>query len=313
MKKIFLISSVIFLLCGTIQSQLKVGDGMIKMNNPSITDSFRGQAPVQIASWLTAIQAGDKWMMFQVGTTNPRIAGSGDQVVFYNGGTSTFNDIQIRNLYQYSDRKAKTNVIPVFNAMDKVQNLNPVTFDWKNKVEKSTNSNLNKHEIGFIAQDVEQILPDAVIEDDDGNKLVNYSAIIPVLTEAIKELNSRVDELEQQITDLKSTNGTSKSSASSTLTSTSNIELTSKAKLYQSNPNPSSGATIIAYYIPKIDISANICIFDLQGNLIQKEMVSSEGNSKITIPAGKLKPAMYLYSLIVDEKLIDTKRMILTN
>jgi len=313
MKKFLL--SIIFVSIGVISvfsQTFKVENGTVKINNPQITDVYRKTSNFQIVSHLSVFMLNeiDSWMQIQTGTTNPRIAGSGDCVVFYNGGTSTFNDIQIRNMYQYSDRNAKTNIVPVFNATDKVKNLNPVTFNWKkNDPSISSNSITEKQEIGFIAQEVEQVLPDAVTTDNEGNKLVNYSAIIPILTEAIKELTEKVENLERQISNSANNNAVKKLQGNNV----SSVDITAKAILYQNNPNPTSGATKISFRIPKITTSAYICIFDLQGSLVSKEQVTNSGDGSITISAGKLNAGMYLYSLIVDDKLIDTKRMVLTN
>lgn len=54
-------------------------------------------------------------------------------------------------------------------------------------------------ETGFVAQDVEKVLPGAVITDHEGHKLLNYSAIIPILTKAVQELQGEVDSLKVEI------------------------------------------------------------------------------------------------------------------
>lgn len=53
----------------------------------------------------------------------------------------------------------------------------------------------NGNEIGLLAQEVEKVLPNVVITDPDGNKLINYTAIIPVMIDAIKTLQAEVEEL----------------------------------------------------------------------------------------------------------------------
>lgn len=53
----------------------------------------------------------------------------------------------------------------------------------------------NGNEIGLLAQEVEKVLPNVVITDPDGNKLINYTAIIPVMIDAIKALQAEVEEL----------------------------------------------------------------------------------------------------------------------
>jgi uncharacterized small protein (DUF1192 family) len=138
-----------------------------------------------------------------VNPANPRLAGTGACVVFYDTENFLFNDIQVRNVYNYSDRDAKTNIVSLKNATQAILKLNPVSFNWKNQL-LSTNKKSSPTELGFIAQEVELVLPEAVVEDEEGHKLINYSAIIPVLTSSIKELNARIATLEKEIAALKS-------------------------------------------------------------------------------------------------------------
>jgi ABC-type Fe3+-citrate transport system substrate-binding protein len=58
-------------------------------------------------------------------------------------------------------------------------------------------------QIGIIAQEIEKILPQVVTTDKDGYKSVHYTAIIPVLIEAIKEQQKQIEELKQEISDIK--------------------------------------------------------------------------------------------------------------
>jgi hypothetical protein len=90
-----------------------------------------------------------------------------------------------------SDRKLKENIKVVPNALDKVQALNGVTFDWKKD---------NTPSAGVIAQDVIEVLPEAVkevqsLKGGDSHLSVNYHALTSILIEAIKELKAEVDEL----------------------------------------------------------------------------------------------------------------------
>lgn len=78
-----------------------------------------------------------------------------------------------------SDARSKTNVVKMTNAMQKVNALNGYYYDWK--------SGSAGREVGFLAQEVEQVLPEAVSENADGVKFLNYDGVLPLLTEAIKE------------------------------------------------------------------------------------------------------------------------------
>jgi len=91
-----------------------------------------------------------------------------------------------------SDISFKENIKPIENALDKVEKLQGVTFDWK-----ESDSILNiKQDIGFIAQDVQKVLPELVRENDNGKLSLRHQGIISVLTEAIKELSDRIKVLE---------------------------------------------------------------------------------------------------------------------
>ena len=71
-----------------------------------------------------------------------------------------------------------------------------VKFDWKSE------SNKDGSEVGVIAQEVEALgLPGVVTTRDSGYKAVRYEKLIPILVEAIKELNTKVEDLEQKLQD----------------------------------------------------------------------------------------------------------------
>ena len=90
-----------------------------------------------------------------------------------------------------SDKTLKENIKPIDNALDKVEKLQGVTFDWK----EQDITNL-KEDIGFIAQDVQKVLPELVRENNDGKLSLRHQGIIPVLLEAIKELSDKIKILE---------------------------------------------------------------------------------------------------------------------
>jgi len=92
-----------------------------------------------------------------------------------------------------SDVTLKENIKPIENALDKVEKLQGVTFDWKEKTEDILNI---KEDIGFIAQDVQKVLPELVRENDNGKLSLRHQGVIPVLLEAIKELSDKIKVLE---------------------------------------------------------------------------------------------------------------------
>ncbi|GAB4452719.1 MAG: hypothetical protein Fur0028_08220 [Bacteroidales bacterium] len=80
----------------------------------------------------------------------------------------------------------------------------------------------------------------------------------------------------------------------------------------QNVPNPFSTKTTIRYYIPETSNTAKLMIFDMQGKLIKTYPVSNKKEGSTEINGGEMQPGMYMYSLIIDGKELDTKRMILT-
>jgi len=100
--------------------------------------------------------------------------------------------------YSISDLALKTNIAPVNGALNTILALKPVTYNWRDNSNRTPRVAPNPKEIGFIAQDIEKILPDIVAIHED-KRLVNYQAIIPLLTAAIQELTARIEVLESQI------------------------------------------------------------------------------------------------------------------
>lgn len=149
-----------------------------------------------------------RFLQISVAATGaPRIAGHNDQIVFYNSQTSTFNSIQVSKVYNYSDARAKTGIRTLNNGLDIISQLRPVTYNFKGNEARTANLtsgiSYNKYtgnnaEIGLLAQEIEAVLPNLVYTDDEGRKLVDYTAIIPILIDAVKSLQQEVETLKAQ-------------------------------------------------------------------------------------------------------------------
>ena len=99
-------------------------------------------------------------------------------------------DADITAFYS-SDIKLKDNISNISFPLEKIEQLNGVQFAWNSLAEDKTGE-----EYGVIAQEVEQVLPLAVTERDNGFKAVRYEKLIPLLIESIKELSEKVKQLE---------------------------------------------------------------------------------------------------------------------
>ncbi len=94
-----------------------------------------------------------------------------------------------------SDKNYKENIKPIESALDKAMKLQGVTFDWK----KSDSILDIKEDIGFIAQDVQKVLPELVRKNENGKLSLRHQGIAPILLEAIKELKAEIEYLKKNI------------------------------------------------------------------------------------------------------------------
>ena len=158
------IGNYVATIAGTANQILVAGSGL---NNASVTLS----TPQNIDSTATPTFAGL--------TINGAITATGDITAYYT-----------------SDERLKENIQPIQNALSKVETISGNEYDWKEGFEEIHTKKGN--DIGVIAQEIQKILPQAVIERDNGYLGVNYEKIIPLLIEAIKELSVKVNRLENK-------------------------------------------------------------------------------------------------------------------
>lgn len=105
------------------------------------------------------------------------------------GGTVTIDG----SLVESSALRFKENVQSLEDS-SKVMQLRPVTFDWKKD---------QKHDIGLIAEEVKELYPE-LVESKDGEVIgIKYSKLTAVLIKTVQDLNSRIESLETQISELK--------------------------------------------------------------------------------------------------------------
>ena len=95
-----------------------------------------------------------------------------------------------------SDRNLKTNITQIKNSLSKILQLNGVEFDF---IDSANSGYLGVHQIGLIAQDVKEIIPEVVGENVDGNLGVSYQHLVALLVEAVKEQQEQINELKRKI------------------------------------------------------------------------------------------------------------------
>ena len=197
-----------------------------------------------------------------------------------------------------SDARYKTNVEELSNSLENVMKLNPVSYNWD--VARFADRGFdNLEHTGFLAQELVEVLPTSVIKDQKGDYAVDYNSIIPVLTQAIQQQQAQIEDLKEQVQQLVSGKSTS-----------ANDLALSGVALYQNTPNPFGRETSIRYYLPSTINQAYISIFDLTGKKLRSYELTQRGEGSITVTNDDLTPGMYLYTLVVDGREADTKRMI---
>lgn len=102
----------------------------------------------------------------------------------------------------YSDEHLKRDITQIDNALNGVLSLNGVNFLWNTSGYPELELN-NRVQIGFVAQELEQIYPELVSIDEYGLKTIDYAKLTPVLVEAIKQQQLLIADLQQQIDTLK--------------------------------------------------------------------------------------------------------------
>ena len=135
-------------------------------------------------------------------------SGYGSQALSLGVGTtpsSTAGEIRATNeitAYYSSDARLKENVVVIDNALEKLDQVRGVYFDWTDEHIANRGGEdgyfVRKHDIGVIAQEIESVLPEVVADRDDGYKAVKYEKIVPLLIAAIKELKEEIEILKKK-------------------------------------------------------------------------------------------------------------------
>ena len=125
------------------------------------------------------------------------VRAAGTECFHFQTQSASICDVQCTgNIACNSDRQLKTNILPLENSLDKVKNLKGVTFNWKDDAAEKTN-------IGFIAQEVEEVIPELVSTNNDGIKSVSYTQMVSVLTEAMKTQQTMIENQQKMIESLQ--------------------------------------------------------------------------------------------------------------
>jgi hypothetical protein len=220
--------------------------------------------------------------------------------------------------------RLKSNGINSFSKLNSASGKQSDSTGYSDYKTSPDSTFYSRTHMGFIAQEVQKIFPELVYTDKDGILSVDYISLIPVLVEAIKEIQFRADSVSILQSDLLQVkqrllileNSLDKCCAKSRLKSeqTDNLNENTSAEpaLYQNTPNPFNQKTEIKYFLTENIRIAVLYIYNMQGIQIKSIPILNRGNGSENINGSELRPGMYLYTLVADGNVVDTKRMILT-
>ena len=220
------------------------------------------------------------------------------------------------------------------DGLDVIRKIHTVTYKY-NGIGDLPNDSTN---IGIIAQEVQQVAPYCIgksrilIKDSDKQTFVNNitgsaikdstgqdhyvaevlsfnpNGLFFAMLNSIKELDSTVTAIKKELGSQRLMNNGGQGSNENTL----QVELANNREviLYQNEPNPFDGSTVIRYFIPEnITGEANITFSDIYGKEIKKLEISQKGFGKIEANTENLAAGIYSYSIVVNDRIIDTKKM----
>ncbi len=234
----------------------------------------------------------------------------GSYAGYFQGPVKVTSTLTASSISTTSDARLKQNIeyLEQSDVQAALLQLRPISYYFKHDADSNLclfDANTKAMEMqhyGLVAQEVKQILPNLVYENADSYLSVNYIELIPLLIQAVKQQQTQIDELQSMLSAQTQNNIKHNMPAAQA----------NGAGLLQNTPNPFSQNTKIGYYLPTDTREAAIRVYDMSGAEIAVYPIVSFGQGELTINGGTFRAGMYLYSLIADGQLIDTKQMILT-
>src|SRR3954467_11474104 len=194
-------------------------------------------------------------------------------------------------------------------------------------------------QMGLIADEVKHVFPELVkatvsparydkdkklLAKEEKYESVDYIALIPVLIASIQERQKTIDAMKAQNQAIKAESEASNAEKEELKSRLAHIEqmlsvnkqisgpvTLADATLEQNAPNPFNRNTVINYFVPQTG-TAVMNITDMNGKLLKTTTLNTQGKGQLVLEAGQLPSGTYQYSLLVNGRLIDTKKMVLT-
>ena len=247
---------------------------------------------------------------------------------YFLGNFDVIGSVTAPSIIQPSDSRLNDNITILCSrgesTLNKLLNMNVVEYNYKplipsmklpdsvsvEKVLKSADIDIEKKHFGLIAQELQTIYPELVVKGQDGYLGINYVELVPILIRSIQELKAELDEVKGKSDDtVKSRAAAFEEEETTGVGDATNIP--AMATLAQNTPNPFSERTSIRFTLPENAQNAFIYIFDMSGKM-QKQIPVTPDMQSVTIEGYELRAGMYIYSLVIGGKEVQTRRMILS-
>ena len=322
MKKIALFFAMLAI-ATVAMGQVKVlsnGNVGVGVSNPSMKLQVAGNSHF---NGIVAVADGGYTMKLIPKNPTPEMQVNCPTLIFWET-TVGWTQLNAKKFYVVSDSTLKENIVPLKNTSDILKKLKTYSYYYK-----SDDITTRQKEYGVLAQEVEAVLPELVTAAK-GNKLINYDGFIPFLINGFNEQQSVIEKQqmeiemlqkaifsqEKELVELKEIVfqycANPKSLQTPVIQEEPQQPAQEKAVLYQNTPNPFTSNTEISCNISEINNNAFIFVYNLQGMELKSFPITQTGFSTVVLYASELPAGMYLYTLVVDNQIIDTKRMILT-
>jgi hypothetical protein len=217
MKKIFTLFVSVFCVTFAANAQLKIQNGNLFFNVPNDYSSNMADYRDYIiwkakTNLFIGVYPNEGEFRIIPGPLGSTIGPARQGYIDMSDSRGDYHDMYIGNIYtlgsiyNISDARTKINIRPINSAMNTILRLNPVKYQFAEQaVSKSARSvsGADGTETGFIAQEMAEILPNAVTINKNDQYMIDYISLIPILTGAIQELNARVEALERENATLK--------------------------------------------------------------------------------------------------------------
>jgi hypothetical protein len=228
-----------------------------------------------------------------------------------------------------SDKRSKRNINDFTGGLKEILQINPVTFEYNGKFGTKDDGEVH---VGVLAQEIQKVAPNTVKtymhntatlaeEETPGYKAkgdeylaVNPSEVFWMLVNSTKEQQSLIEELRAENNELRKMVSeihiALEDSKISAKLDGSSLELI--GSLAQNNPNPFNKVTAISYFIPENSTSATMVITANDGKVIKEIAITEKGNGTLSLDANSVPTGNYFYTLQIDGKKLDTKKMIIS-